>query len=713
MEFASDFCLLSAVEAQPPSAATSAAAPAPPPPSNSRFSGVSSLGDLKSVLSGGNASLEATAPAGVAAALPAAGTNVVNVDFGTLAEAVPVMDIKPVSCKHCGAFASPLSELSQVTDTAGNTTCSWSCEFCGCTQALQVADMQACPATDGTSSCVVDYVIQAAPPSSTAKDTAGGAVIFAIDTSGSMCVTTEVQGAFKLRGAAADAAASLRGALRGEPLGDQRLPTQQQQQRRGGPVTYISRLQAVQAAVSAQLETMARDTPSARAGLITFSGDITVIGDAAAAAPTVVAGAALHDAHALADLGAACALTRGVGAARAALEARLFALSEGGPTALGPAAALGLAQAIACGAGSRLVVCTDGLANVGVGSLDGGGDAAPAFYEYLAGRAAQHGVIVDVVSIAGGGCDLETLGVMSDLTGGTVTRVDPLSLADNFATMLAEPLIAINVTVTLRAHRSVALRDTARRAVTNASALRSAPDAAAAPSAGAGAAEGGAAAAADALAGAAPASPAGSAAGSAAAAAAAAAIAVGNVTSETEMSFEYDIASDAAAALSAVPFQLAMEYTRPDGARCLRVSTARRPVTRDASAAAAAMHTAVVAAHGVRQSALLAREGQYAQSRAALRTWQGVVEDGLARGCDAADADRVRQRFQADAGALHAALGTAQAMEAAAGMAVEADEEGGGGGAAVAARRKNARRADDGLSITYSCKKASSKGYKG
>ena len=47
----------------------------------------------------------------------------------------------------------------------------------------------------------------------------------------------------------------------------------------------------------------------------------------------------------------------------------MCSLEEGGQTALGPALLLSVAMAAQC-PGSRVVICTDGLANVGLGNLD-------------------------------------------------------------------------------------------------------------------------------------------------------------------------------------------------------------------------------------------------------------------------------------------------------------------------------------------------------
>jgi len=47
-----------------------------------------------------------------------------------------------------------------------------------------------------------------------------------------------------------------------------------------------------------------------------------------------------------------------------------MAIEESGPTALGPALLAAVTMASEGGAGSTVILCTDGLANVGLGSFD-------------------------------------------------------------------------------------------------------------------------------------------------------------------------------------------------------------------------------------------------------------------------------------------------------------------------------------------------------
>lgn len=89
--------------------------------------------------------------------------------------------------------------------------------------------------------------------------------------------------------------------------------------------------------------------------------------------------------------------------------------------------------------GSKVIICTDGLANIGIGSLDeetADREASDKFYEkvrslcawrslllkvdlvlYQVGAWARDiGVVVSVVSITGTECRIENLGQLADLT---------------------------------------------------------------------------------------------------------------------------------------------------------------------------------------------------------------------------------------------------------------------------------------------------------
>lgn len=175
--------------------------------------------------------------------------------------------------------------------------------------------------------------------------------------------------------------------------------------------------------MEAQIEKIARESPDTRVGLIStfrlsripcsslnavvaFNNEVTIYGDGTQE-PLVVAGDKLDSWDELGRIGKAVNLSKPVHAAKEALLKRLvrcpctgknfidlfffehrfgcvlvyvcmldesyalqWDLEENGATALGPAMLLGVAVAGTL-PGSSVIVCTDGLANQGLGSLEG------------------------------------------------------------------------------------------------------------------------------------------------------------------------------------------------------------------------------------------------------------------------------------------------------------------------------------------------------
>ena len=123
---------------------------------------------------------------------------------------------------------------------------------------------------------------------------------------------------------------------------------------------------------------------------------------------------------------------------------------ETGPTALGPGILTSVAMACEGSAGSSVVICTDGLANIGLGAWDevrteAESLATTQFYERVGEIASAAGVTINIVSIEGDECNLDSLSKLADLTGGKVERVNPTTLTQDFANMLSVPVIATSV----------------------------------------------------------------------------------------------------------------------------------------------------------------------------------------------------------------------------------------------------------------------------
>jgi len=139
-------------------------------------------------------------------------------------------------------------------------------------------------------------------------------------------------------------------------------------------------------------------------------------------------------------------------------------VEETGPTALGPALATAISMASSGNPGSMVVLCTDGLANIGLGAFDEikteeDSKKADHFYESLGVFAKEKGITVSIVSIAGEECNIDTLSKISEATGGSVERVDPVQLTQNFSNILKLPVIATNVVAKIKLHKGLEFRN--------------------------------------------------------------------------------------------------------------------------------------------------------------------------------------------------------------------------------------------------------------
>ncbi|XP_078000409.1 circularly permutated Ras protein 1-like [Glandiceps talaboti] len=521
-----------------------------------------------------------------------ADTNVISVKFDTLVKPSHMHTGEVMNCEGCGAV---LSSLSTLTDS-GDGGKIWKCEFCDHINRADLDDEEIPKKQD------VTYMMRPAPST---VDPAGyfgddSNIIFCMDVSGSMCVTTEVPGVFPLRANDSTSALELYKTTLNE---DQYMPYQRRD------VTYVSRLQAMQSAVDHNLGKLLKDCSTKRIGLVTFNNEVTVISDGVEQ-PVTVTGDRLYDKEGLISLGSQLPVPRFIRDTRKILGDKIFSLEECGQTALGPALLISVAMA-SQKPGSKVIICTDGKANVGLGTLeeqesDMAYDCAAAFYEGLGNYAKEKCVSVSVLTLEGTDCRMVELGNVSDKTGGQVSIVDPLKLKDEFGEILNDPVIATNVTAKLQLHRGLYFRN--EEAVQNESqATRN----------------------------------------------------IGNVTADTEITFEfgvrkrgdvqrqgqevlydnrggmqvqaeggvdepfYDIPSESVAAaqqsaltgLDRLPFQLTITYTSRDEAQCLRVITQDRPITNDRDLVIENLNAPVYSAHTAQTTANLAMQGEYTAAR--------------------------------------------------------------------------------------------------
>ena len=399
-----------------------------------------------------------------------ADSNIMAVKFDQLVVSNEMFAGEPIACTKCSAFMSSISKKNIEIKKDNKYT--WTCEFCSEQNEVVLfnSSFDQIPNVDD-----VTYLLEAAPELNEEKNTTKSNsdtssdeyFTFCIDISGSMDEIISVG------------------------------------RRNEDTNVAISRLDRVKHACIENLSNLKKDEPNKRVCLVTFSDHVKFYGDATKATinkpilDTFVYQDEVHSTlkkktiknksilnsfknflkfksstNTASDLSeteedfpieektdilenkekmfALAALQsgelEGIAKTHLKLENLIKNLRTEGSTALGPGLvfALGFTSKKA---GSQIVLCTDGAANVGMGSTSRSydNDNAEKFYNYLAEEAKAKSVTVNVISMEGTDCKLGLLGRVADKSNGTLNIVNPCNLNEQFQSILKNRIVATNV----------------------------------------------------------------------------------------------------------------------------------------------------------------------------------------------------------------------------------------------------------------------------
>ncbi|XDV18917.1 hypothetical protein PO909_024510 [Leuciscus waleckii] len=469
-----------------------------------------------------------------------ANVNVVSLKVGSLVDITKASAIqssqKPLHCGKCNAIMSSASS----PETHQTTTIMWSCEFCGKENVYSLAALKAgrFPLRSPPGRDIlymddnedVDY-----------ENLDDMLIVLCVDISGSMSVTSEIS-----------------------PGNSMRSPT------------YISRLQGVQEALQMVLSTLQKTSPHRRLALVTFNNEVTVYGDGRGV-PLTLRDWALVDYDYLKKEGENYSTPHCIAETIQPLTQKIKELREHGATALGPAALISVAMASQF-TGSKVIICTDGQANIGLGHLEQESsrcsDPSPYFYNQLAHYAAEKGVIVSVMTFEGEDCRLAEVGRLADHTGGRINIVNIGTVATEIQSAIADNVLATSVMATLLAPDGMYFpyEEDNHRLVRE----------------------------------------------------------IGNVTDGVEITFQFAVRPEKVESFQQrdrVPFQLQLSFKTRELQKVMRVITQQKRVTTSSWVWAGSLNMSVLGVHCAQLCARLTMEGRVQEAQRQLRAQQDLLKD--------------------------------------------------------------------------------------
>lgn len=411
-----------------------------------------------------------------------ADSNLIAVKFDQLVSTNKMFAGDAVHCKSCGAI---LTEASKKSINADEKT--WTCEYCYEKNDVSRVVLDQIPTQDD-----VTFLIEPAPVVDKKDESSDENVVKSLDEN-YLTYCIDISGSM-------DTAIAIK----------QDESANQLQQRQH---IHMSRLNGVAAACLESIDVLKGQEPNKRVALVTFSDNIKYYGDTSKGPnPLLVIGSAggYYRQHAVQQSNSIFGQIRSrvgnafsnisspippadpvghapnlenapdimdnkekmialasnqdhnlkpISETHVSLRNRVKALRTEGSTALGPALTFSIGQA-SHKAGSQVILCTDGCANVGMGSIETGNpDIAEKFYEDLADYAKSRGVSVNVISMEGTDCKLALLGKVADRSNGTMNIVNPLKLGEQFKSILENRVVATNVKAKLIVNKYLYIRD--------------------------------------------------------------------------------------------------------------------------------------------------------------------------------------------------------------------------------------------------------------
>eukprot|EP01123_Difflugia_compressa_P010696 TRINITY_DN398_c0_g1_i1.p1 TRINITY_DN398_c0_g1~~TRINITY_DN398_c0_g1_i1.p1 ORF type:complete len:679 (-),score=166.31 TRINITY_DN398_c0_g1_i1:70-1827(-) len=463
-------------------------------------------------------------------------------------------------------------------------------------------------------------------------------IIYCIDISGSMCTTSEVTGDIKVK-----MNNKLTQSLDQFVEKNHGIAARQYLPNEKTDITYVSRLQCVQAAVSAQIDLLSKEHPNKRVGIVTFNNEVSIY--LPGGIRHVITGDKLTDFDYLIGVASSLGIVLETTVDKSAgeLNSVVVGLEETGSTALGPALLASISMA-GVARGSSVVLCTDGIANVGLGNLeeDNGQDSpASQFYRKASEFALQKGVAVSIVSIKGSNTSMEHLAKICVDTRGYNDIVDPLNLTKNFNFILQNNIIATDISATMFLNKGFTFRH--EKNAQNSKATR----------------------------------------------------VVGNCTKESSITFEYYPAQkEIVNQLKQVHFQVQISFTKLDGTRCMRIISKTSEVTREREVAEKHVNVSVVGLHAQVQTAQLATEGQYTKARMYQKANMRMVRRGIAS--EEATESQIKHYslWNKEATRLNSALKATKIDERQKGITYDSAEEDGSASEEEVGEKEKERRRD-------------------
>ena len=208
--------------------------------------------------------------------------------------------------------------------------------------------------------------------------------------------------------------------------------------------TQISRLEMIKFSIYSMINKLLAESPNIKVGLVTFESSVKIYGDCLQEAKEMIE---KDDEEKIKILGDEYSylVSNPISKSSNYILSKLYQIKTLDFTALGPGIVTSLSLLKNVKKGSRIFLCTDGLANEGVGSIGmSDKEKAKLFYERIGEEAEKKGISINLITFKDEHSEIEILMKMVEKSGGEITRVTPENIIEQFSGLVESNIIGVD-----------------------------------------------------------------------------------------------------------------------------------------------------------------------------------------------------------------------------------------------------------------------------
>ena len=386
-------------------------------------------------------------------------TNVCLIKYDGLEKEAENNVLRLYQCEKCKAYLNLYSNL-----IPNNDKYDWQCEFCSNLNKDLIINKVDIPLNDTIENCIAPGVNKELKT----PETDDSSLIFCFDISGSMCQSYDVgknlKNKFNKILGKKDNKNQFKLQNKNSNDSDEDDPFDYNMEN----TSYISRLDLVKCSIQNNINSLLKNSPNTKVGIVSFGSEIEVKGDCLSNV-MIIKEKDMNNESKLISLGEENTnlIKSPINKSHNEIVKALKATEENGSTALGPAVLMSLSLLKNAKIGSRIFLCTDGMSNLGVGNISENKESAKDYYLKIGEKAKEKGIIINLITFQDSESEIDILMAMIEKSGGEIIRVNPNAILDGFNDLLENEAIASEVELRMNLNKCMTFRDQEEKDLSN------------------------------------------------------------------------------------------------------------------------------------------------------------------------------------------------------------------------------------------------------